>query len=75
MGYAKQYADQLGKDSEAIIKRMTSGDYENIVAVFEQEFGDLDIQRRLDTKVKEIYETGHIEVDDNSFISGCDGDK
>ena len=28
---------------------------------FAGEFGDLDIQRRLDTKVKEIYETGYIE--------------
>lgn len=40
MGYAKQYAKQLGKNSEAIIAKMQSGNYENLVAVFEEEFGD-----------------------------------
>lgn len=30
---------------------------------FAGEFGDLDIQRRLSTKVKEIYETGLIDID------------
>ena len=35
---------------------------------FAGEFGDLDIQRRLDTKVKEIYETGYIEVEGMSDV-------
>ena len=40
MGYAEDYAKHLGRDAEAILKRMKSGDYENLVAVFEEEFGD-----------------------------------
>ncbi len=39
MGYAKQFAKQLDKDSDAIIEEMMSGDYENLVAVFDREFG------------------------------------
>ncbi|WP_019556623.1 CAF17-like 4Fe-4S cluster assembly/insertion protein YgfZ [Thiomicrorhabdus arctica] len=30
---------------------------------FAGEFGDLDIQRRLSTKVKDVYETGYIDID------------
>jgi hypothetical protein len=41
MAYAKQLAKQLGKDANAIIERMMSGDYENLIAVFEEEFGDM----------------------------------
>jgi len=40
LGYAKQYAKQLGKNWEDIKKRMTSGDYENLLAVFDEEFGE-----------------------------------
>ena len=40
MGYAKRFAKQLGKDTDAILKEMKSGDYENAVAVFDREFGD-----------------------------------
>ena len=41
MGIAKDLAKQTGKDSEDIHKRMTSGDYENLLQVLEDEFGDL----------------------------------
>jgi len=37
---AREYAAQLGKDDYDILKRMKSGDYENLVKVFEEEFGD-----------------------------------
>ena len=40
LGIAQRYAKQLGKDAEAIRNEMTSGDYENLVNVFEREFGD-----------------------------------
>jgi len=38
LGTAKNLAKQLGKDVEDINKRMTSGDYENLLKVFEKEF-------------------------------------
>ena len=34
-------AKELGKDSEAIVKEMSSGDYENVLDVFEREFGSI----------------------------------
>jgi len=40
LGYAKQYARQLGLDFEQIQKEMTSGDYENLVQTFDKYFGD-----------------------------------
>lgn len=40
LGYAKSYAKQLGLDYETINKEMTSGDYENLVNVFDKYFGD-----------------------------------
>jgi hypothetical protein len=40
MGYAKRFARQLGVDSEEIISNMMSGDYENLIEVFEENFGD-----------------------------------
>ena len=40
MGYAKQYAKQLGMDSKPIIEEMMSGDYENLLEVFDKHFGD-----------------------------------
>ena len=39
MGYAKKFARQLGVDSEEIISNMMSGDYENLLEVFEENFG------------------------------------
>lgn len=32
-------AVQLGRDPEPILKRMKSGDYENLIQVFDEEFG------------------------------------
>jgi hypothetical protein len=40
LGYARRWGRQLGKDTTDIHKRMTSGDYENLVKVFDEEFGD-----------------------------------
>lgn len=40
MAYAKRFAKQLGKDGDAIVKEMMSGDYENLLLVFDREFGD-----------------------------------
>ena len=40
LGNAKKFAEQLGKDWEDISKRMQSGDYENLLAVFDEEFGE-----------------------------------
>lgn len=40
MARAKQYAKEFGKDSKPILERMRSGDYENLVAVFDKEFGE-----------------------------------
>jgi hypothetical protein len=40
MGYAMRFAKQLGKDGKAITNEMMSGDYENLIEVFEREFGD-----------------------------------
>jgi len=41
LGLARTLAKQLDRDVEDIHKRMTSGDYENLITVFEEEFGDL----------------------------------
>jgi len=40
MGYAMRFAKQLGKDGKAITNEMMSGNYENLIEVFEREFGD-----------------------------------
>ena len=40
MGYAKNISRQLGIDSTPIIKDMMSGDYENLLEVFEENFGE-----------------------------------
>lgn len=41
LGMAKGLAKQLNKDWQNIQERMMSGDYENLLHVFEEEFGDL----------------------------------
>ena len=46
MGYARQFAKQLGLDSNKIIKEMTSGDYENLLEVFDKNFGSFVILER-----------------------------
>ena len=46
MGYARKFARELGKDDKKIIDEMMSGDYENLVAVFDREFGEYVILER-----------------------------
>lgn len=46
MGYAKNYAKQLSLDADKIINEMTSGDYENLIQVFDGYFGDFVILER-----------------------------
>jgi hypothetical protein len=46
MGQAGQYARQLGLDGDAIVAEMRSGDYENLVQVFDRYFGDYVILER-----------------------------
>ena len=46
MGYAKRYAKDLGLDYKAIISEMTTGDYENLVRVFDNHFGEFVILER-----------------------------
>ena len=41
MGYAKEWGKQLGKNTDDIINRMKSDDYENLVNVFVEEFQDI----------------------------------
>ena len=40
MGTAKKFCKQLGYDGSPIIYDMMSGDYENLIEVFEKHFGD-----------------------------------
>lgn len=40
LGYARSLSKRLHLDSEAISKEMTSGNYDNLVAVFDKHFGD-----------------------------------
>jgi hypothetical protein len=46
LGQAGQYARQLGLDGDQIITEMKSGDYKNLVAVFDHYFGDYVILER-----------------------------
>jgi hypothetical protein len=46
MGYAKNFAKQLGIPSEPIINEMMSGDYENLLDVFDANFGGYVILER-----------------------------
>ena len=46
MGYARQFAKQLGLDSNKIINEMTSGDYEYLLEVFDKNFGSFVILER-----------------------------
>jgi hypothetical protein len=49
MGYATQFAKQLGRSQteiDLLIKEMTSSDYENLLQVFDREFGDFIILER-----------------------------
>ena len=46
MGYVRRFAAQLGLDSSIIIKEMMAGDYENLLQVFDNYFGDYVILER-----------------------------
>ena len=46
MGYAKQFAKQLGLDEKKIFKEMQSSDYENLLEVFDDHFGSFVILER-----------------------------
>ncbi len=46
MGYATRYARDLGLDGKAITAEMRSGDYENLLNVFDKYFGEyVDLER------------------------------
>ena len=40
MGYARTFSKQLGIDSNTVIGEMMSGDYQNLLKVFDGYFGD-----------------------------------
>jgi len=46
LGYAKRFAKQIGLDGDAIVEEMKSGDYENLIEVFDNHFGDFVILER-----------------------------
>jgi len=46
MGQADRLSRQLGLDKEVVINEMRSGDYENLVQVFDRYFGDYVILER-----------------------------
>ena len=46
MARATSFAKQLGFDDDQIIEEMKSGDYENLISVFDKYFGDYVILER-----------------------------
>lgn len=46
LGYANRFAKQLGLDNEKIMEEMKSGDYENLIEVFDSYFGNFVILER-----------------------------
>ncbi len=46
MGMASKFARQLGIDKDEVINKMKSGDYENLIKVFDSYFGDFVILER-----------------------------
>ena len=46
MSYAIKFSKQLGFDNGPIIEEMMSGDYENLLQVFDRHFGDCVILER-----------------------------
>ena len=46
LGYASRFAKMLGLDWNSLREEMTSGDYENLVSVFDREFGSFVILER-----------------------------
>ena len=46
LGYARNYARQLGLDANAISEEMKASDYENLLLVFDKYFGDYVVLER-----------------------------
>lgn len=46
MAYASRFCKQLGLDSDEVISEMKSGDYENLIEVFDRYFGTFVILER-----------------------------
>jgi hypothetical protein len=46
MAYATRFSRDLNQDSEALLKNMRSGDYEHLLEVFDDAFGDFVILER-----------------------------
>ena len=46
LGYAKSFSKQLDLDWDKIYNKMTSGDYENLIEVFDRYFGSFVILER-----------------------------
>jgi hypothetical protein len=46
MGYARNYAKQLGLNGDTITEEMMAGDYENLLEVFDAYFGAFVILER-----------------------------
>jgi hypothetical protein len=46
MAYATNFSKQLGIDSKPILDEMMSGDYENLIQVFDEHFGKFVILER-----------------------------
>ena len=44
--YAKTFSESLGKPYEELLIQMQSGDYENLIKVFDDAFGDFVILER-----------------------------
>jgi hypothetical protein len=46
LGKAKSFAEQLGLNSKVVREEMTSGDYENLIQVFDRYFGNFVVLER-----------------------------
>lgn len=46
LSYAKSFCEQLDKPHEELLNQMMSGDYENLLKVFDDAFGDFVILER-----------------------------
>ncbi len=40
LGLARKYSKKLGKDWEKIEEKMTSDDYDNLIKIFDENFGE-----------------------------------
>jgi hypothetical protein len=40
MGYASRFCKNDGRDPKPVLERMQAGDYEDLLRVFDEEFGD-----------------------------------